>query len=559
MRRASGTFLATMAVAAVVAGSAPAPAAASVGSTVCGLTGLVSGVVGKACSVATHAGKVLGAGRKLLGGHIGGALGELTGAGTRAATAVGVAGVAAAVVLGARYLLRETAAVVGATTRPSLTSTWFSASYWRMASVAALLTLPFLFAAAVQAMMRSDLALLARAAFGYLPLALFSVGVAAPLSMLLLAGSDEMSAIVSSASGDAGLKFLTRAEGIGALLGLLSGTAFVPLLIALLTAAATLSLWVELILRDAAVYVIVLMLPLFFAAMVWPARRIWAIRAVELLVALILSKFAIVAVLTLGGAALGHATIPGPAAFLTGATLVMLATFSPWALMRLLPLHELAGAAMTGLRGGRISEAVQRADVGSDAADRLRDLPARLRDGLSPAGAADLAEPPSDPDVPAVATSRTSPEGGDDGVAPAGGGTEGEAAPAEGEPAPAEGGGAEGEAAPAEGEPAPADGGARPPLPDLFRAPSGSWRPMILGGPGAEEDARSDRPLLEPDPGATSASEPAEPLPADPAPDPPGDPEPASLTEPEPASLTEPEPPPPPDPQAPAGPEEGDE
>ena len=58
--------------------------------------------------------------------------------------------------------------------------------------------------------------------------------------------------------------------------------------------------------REAAVYVIVLMLPLAFAALVWPARRVWAVRAVELLVALILSKFAIVAVLALGGAALGQ-------------------------------------------------------------------------------------------------------------------------------------------------------------------------------------------------------------------------------------------------------------
>ena len=56
-------------------------------------------------------------------------------------------------------------------------------------------------------------------------------------------------------------------------------------------------LWLELLMREAAVYVIVLMLPLVFAALVWPARRVWAVRAVELLVALILSKFAIVAVL----------------------------------------------------------------------------------------------------------------------------------------------------------------------------------------------------------------------------------------------------------------------
>jgi hypothetical protein len=193
--------------------------------------------------------------------------------------------------------------------------------------------------------MRSDLALLARAAFGYLPLALLAVGVAAPLTMLLLAGSDEMSALVSSASGQAGAAFLDRAVGFGGAAALIGRSVFVAFFIALLTAGVTISLWVELDIRSAAVYVIVLMLPLFFAAMVWPARRIWAARAVEILVSLILSKFAIVAVLALGGAALGHAAFPGPAAMLTGATLVMLAALSPWALMRLLPLHEIAGAA----------------------------------------------------------------------------------------------------------------------------------------------------------------------------------------------------------------------
>ena len=108
-------------------------------------------------------------------------------------------------------------------------------------------------------------------------------------------------------------------------------------------------LWLELLMREAAVYVIVLMLPLFFAALVWPARRVWAVRAVELLVAVILSKFAIVAVLSLGGAALGHTLIAGPAAELQGATLILLAAFSPWALIRLLPLHELA-AGLEGMR-----------------------------------------------------------------------------------------------------------------------------------------------------------------------------------------------------------------
>ena len=303
--------------------------------------------------------------------------------------------------------------MIGATTSPSLQTTWFSAFYWRMASVAVLLTLPFLFAAAVQALLHADLSLLARAAFGYLPLGMLAVGIAAPLTMLLLAGADEMSAIVSSASGNAGAAFLAKAgivAGAASLAG--RGGLFVAFFIGLLTAAATIVLWVELLVRQAAVYVIVLMLPLFFAAMVWPARRIWAARAVELLVALILSKFVIVAVLALGGAALGHTLTPGPEADLSGATLVLLAAFSPWALVRLLPLHELAGAAAGGLRSPAmlpIRLGLTRADAAGDHAGEVAAaLPARLTALMqgNPGGGLGGDDPPRGPasPVPPVVT-----------------------------------------------------------------------------------------------------------------------------------------------------------
>jgi hypothetical protein len=363
--------------------TAPPARAFSPGATLCSLTGLVSTALGKGCTLATHAGRVLDAGKKLLGGHLGGAVKALGGSGVKkAGAALGLAAIAASVVGGARYALQKTANVIGTTTRPNLESTWFSSIYWRMAAVSALLTLPFLFAAAVQAMIRSDLAMLGRAAFGYLPLAMLAVAVAAPMATLLLSGSDEMSAIVSATAGHAGGDFLDRASGLAAGLSLTGAGLFVSFFLALLTVAATVTLWLELTIRQAAVYLIVLMLPLFFAAMVWPARRIWAIRAVELLVSLILSKFAIVAALALGGAALGHTTFPGPAAFATGTTLVLLATLSPWALMRLLPLHEVAGAAAGGLRShgghGPISSG-QRSDAATDGAERIAsEVPPRL-------------------------------------------------------------------------------------------------------------------------------------------------------------------------------------
>jgi hypothetical protein len=503
-------------VVAVIMCSAPSPAAAaSPTGVLCSLTGLVSGALGKVCTVATHAGTVLRAGQKLAGGHVGSAVGTLVGGGARrAATAtVGLAAIVAAVMGGARYALKETAKVIGATTRPDLESTWFSSFYWRMAAVSALLTLPFLFAAAVQAMIRSDLPMLGRAAFGYLPLGLLAVGVAAPLTMLLLAGSDEMSAIVSSASGHAGASFLDRAGGAAGAISAASGNLFVLFFIGLLTAAATITLWVELLVRQAAVYVIVLMLPLFFAAMVWPARRVWAIRAVELLVALILSKFAIVAVLALGGAALGHTVLPSPETDLTGATLVLLAAFSPWALLRLLPLHELAGAAAAGMshQGARgLTRALAQADGSSDQAeDVAAELPARLgllmrahprmADGddagnaetvtarLAPGGETRGADQDDGPGGAGAADGAGDPDGAG---APGGAGPPGGAGAPAGEAAPS------GDAPAISGESAAGRAQAGERLPGMhavFQADNGAWRTLNLG----EEEFRSDRPLLD--------------------------------------------------------------
>jgi hypothetical protein len=264
--------------------------------------------------------------------------------------------------------LRLTGSLLGSTTSPGLLSTWFSVTYWRVAALSALLTVPFLFAAAIHALVRSDLALLGRAAFGYLPLAVVGVTIAAPLTTLLLSATDEMCAVVASAAGHSDGTALARAAAAVAGLSAASGSPMLGFFIGLLAVGATIGLWIELLIRAAAVDVIVLMLPLFFAAMVWPARRVWAIRAIETLIALILSKFAIVAVLTLGGAAFGAGS-SGLSASLVGATLIVLAVLSPWALLRLLPLHEVAAAAAGGLSqgpraafqgaGGTFSEAVR--------------------------------------------------------------------------------------------------------------------------------------------------------------------------------------------------------
>ena len=345
---------------AAVAGSwAPAPAPASALSPdnpVCGAAGVVNGAAAAGCEGIGNGGRVLTAGKQLITGNVGGAVNTAVGGAAQAvastaSTALGLAAIGTWVVGGAEVVLNQAAAALGQTTAPQLRTTWFSSTYWRMAAIATVLTLPFLFAAAVQALIRSDLALLARATFGYLPLAMLAVAIAAPVTMLLLAASDQLCGFISSAAGNASAHFLANAAVVIAGLTAFTRSPFLAFLVGLFMIGAAFALWIELLMREAAVYVIVLMLPLAFAAMVWPARRIWAVRAVELLVALILSKFVIVAVLSLGGAAIsasaGHSSITG---IMAGAVLVTLAAFSPWAMLRLVPLAELASGAAGALR-----------------------------------------------------------------------------------------------------------------------------------------------------------------------------------------------------------------
>ncbi|MBV8219079.1 MAG: hypothetical protein JO325_11490 [Solirubrobacterales bacterium] len=238
------------------------------------------------------------------------------------------------------------------------------------------MTLPFLIAAAIQAVLRSDAALLARAVFGYLPLSFLATGIAAPLAMILLEVTDWMGSWVADAAGDQGSHFLVDAGVALGALGVAVGSPFVTFLIALLTTAGGLILWLELLVREAAVYVVVLMLPLVFAAMVWPARRVWAVRAVEVLIALILAKFAIVSVLALAAAALAHGGGDLIVRSLGGLVLVALGAFAPWVLLRLLPLAEVASAAV-----GHVREQTQ-ARMARDGLRGQRAL-ANIGDGVS--------------------------------------------------------------------------------------------------------------------------------------------------------------------------------
>jgi hypothetical protein len=257
------------------------------------------------------------------------------------------------VIDGASWLLGQIGSALSATTTVDVGAGWFGAHYQVMVGLAAVVVVPMLLSALIQSVYRQSPSTLLRSALVQLPLALLLGAAVVQLVGLALAATDDLSSAVASGSGtDIG-------QSMAGLAGVLvsqtaSGQqvpAFVALLGGLLVAFGAFLLWVELLVRAAAVYVAVLFLPLALASLVWPAVSHWCRRLVDTLVALILAKFVIVAVLSLAVGALGSGTAAGFGGVLAGGALLLLAACTPFTLLRLIPAVE-AGAAL-GLEGAR--------------------------------------------------------------------------------------------------------------------------------------------------------------------------------------------------------------
>jgi hypothetical protein len=284
-------------------------------------------------------------------------------------------GVTAWVTNAAVWVTGKVGELIEKTTSPDLTASWFEGQYGAMVGVAGALALLMLMLAVIQSVIRQDIGLLVRSAFGYLPMAFVLSGVAIAGAGLLVAITDDISSAVVSGLGTEQSDNLLQAVG-DAYKNALDESSGIPLfavfLGAIILAIGAFVLWLELIIRDAAIYVCVFFLPLTFVAMIWPATSRWARRLVELLVAIILAKFVIVAILSLASAAIANTTVATGEGntferMIAGAALLVLAAWSPFALLRLIPMMEGAAASVVGQRSA-MSAAAGSAGVHSPAA-----------------------------------------------------------------------------------------------------------------------------------------------------------------------------------------------
>lgn len=286
---------------------------------------------------------------------------------------------------GATWLIGRVVTLIDETTTPDLTTKGFVRQYGQMAAIAAFLAAAMLLLAVLEGLAQGNSAMLARVVFVNLPLAFVATSVAYVVVQLLIATTDGLSHAVavsttknshqffqgaihglSQAGGTAGAVGGTATAGAGpgtATGGAAGATAaplFVTFLAAIIAAFAAFFVWIELLMRDAAVYVVALFMPMALAASIWPRWTSALRRTSELLFVVIASKFVIVSIISLaaGLAATNNGQVEH---ILAAAALMLLACFAPFVLFRLVPFAEgaVAGAYSRRTAGAGAMNAAQ--------------------------------------------------------------------------------------------------------------------------------------------------------------------------------------------------------
>jgi type IV secretion system protein TrbL len=248
---------------------------------------------------------------------------------------------------GAVWLIGEVAGLSQKTTAPNLRSKGFVRQYRLMTSIAVSMAALMLIFAVLESLGRGDLGMLGRVFLVNAPLAAIATSAAYVVVQLLVASCDVMSATISRSTGADSEKFLhgvlksvgVLGGGLGGAAGAIQVPSFVALIAVAMAAFAAFIVWIELLMRDAAIYVVALFMPLGIAASIWPRWTSALRRTCELVIVLVFSKFVIVAVIALAASMLaaGDGSVEH---VLAAGSMLLLACFSPFVLFKLVPFAE---------------------------------------------------------------------------------------------------------------------------------------------------------------------------------------------------------------------------
>jgi len=239
-------------------------------------------------------------------------------------------------------------------TTPQLESAWYEAQFRPMADLGAALGLLVALIALASAAVRRDPAALAGTIAGIARAGLGTSLVVA-LTVIGLGIADQVSSAVVDGSPQAFYATVAHAWGAGGFGGF--GSSALAMLIATVEVFAAVFVWLELIVRNAAIYIAVLFFPAALAAAIWPALASWPTRLGRLLMLFVILKPVVLIVLSLAGNAaaaglsFGSGGVSGSVGTILAAIVIFaLAAFAPWALMYLLAADAESAYMAAGLR-----------------------------------------------------------------------------------------------------------------------------------------------------------------------------------------------------------------
>ena len=227
------------------------------------------------------------------------------------------------------------------------------------------LVLALFFASIIRSLAAGEPGAIIRSALVDVPSAMLLMVLSVTVAWILIRIVDEASLAVTGDVGAAMGEFTASLVLVEAL----TGAGLLGIIFGLLFVIGAILVWLQLMVRAALIYILIVLAPLGFATRAHPGTRQIARRTIEMGIALILSKFGVAVAFGVGATAIesSNGVVEGDGVDLTGmmagVAVMLMAAFMPWLIWKVFPLVEAATAA-SGVERSPVKAAVSAASLG---------------------------------------------------------------------------------------------------------------------------------------------------------------------------------------------------
>jgi hypothetical protein len=251
---------------------------------------------------------------------------------------------------GATWFLERLEELVTAPTRPDLSVGWWVEKYNLMLALAAVVAAATLILALIDDAAKGSPEGLARAVLADVPVAGLVGGIGPLVIQYLVDLADWLNGRLLQDLGVDSAKALSSSAEWFAAFSSATGSPATPavaaLIAALITILAAFVIFLELMLRANAIYLIAALIPVMYAVRIWPTAKTVVRRTTEVLVAVVFVQPVVGLAVAMGAGAsaalggVGDSSFQEFGAAIAGATMLLLAALSPWAFIALMPALE---------------------------------------------------------------------------------------------------------------------------------------------------------------------------------------------------------------------------